>query len=138
MLNPQDRDPSVVYRSPLVGIRPTDDAYVAHTGATFTAQSESGVALYDIGATGDTIDFDLNAVAEPFDDPAIAITTAFGTTAYTVEDRSDSSVVVSEASGFDTDVWIVDVSASSLELRLTDFDDTQAGFYPYLRVFETQ
>lgn len=136
MLEPQNRDPSVIFRSPLVGIRPTDDAYDTHTGATFNSQSATGVALYDIEAQNDTIDFDLTGIIDDFDNPVIAITTAFGTTDFDVVDQTDDSTVVSDVSGFDTDVWLVDVSATSLQLRITNFDDTQAGFYPYLRVFE--
>lgn len=136
MLEPQDKTPSVISEARMVGIKPTDDAYGTHTGATFNGQDGTGVAIYEINASGDVIEFDLSEAAAYIDNPVIQISTIFGSTDFDVEDTSDNSTVVSDVSGFDSDVWIVDVSGTSLSLRLTNFDDTQAAVQPYIRVFD--
>jgi hypothetical protein len=129
----------------VVSIRPGDGAYVEHTGAVYHPQDENdtgNVAFYEIQNQGDTIDFDLRRYTRPFDDPKLMLHTAFGPTDYTVEDRVTGNIVVDEQSGFDTDVWILDITSTSSELRITDFDPggqvdgTQAAWYPYVSLFE--
>lgn len=136
MLEPQDRDPSVVSEALVYGIRPTDDIYVGHSGPTFNGQDANGVAIYEINASGDTIDFDLSGKLGDFDTPVVQITTIFGSTDFTVEDRPNNSTITSDVSGFDSDVWYVDISGTSFDLRLTNFNDTQAAFYPFVKVFD--
>ena len=129
----------------LVSIRPDDKAYVDHTGAVYHPQDENGngnVAFYEIQASGDTIDMNLSRYIRPFQDPKLVLHTAFGPTDYAVEDRVTGRTVVDEQSGFDTDVWVFDITSSSAELRITDFDPsgqadgTQAVWYPYVSLFE--
>lgn len=136
MLEPENRDPSVIIRSRLIGIRPTDPAYVAHTGATFESQGENGVAKYILNNTDDTIDFDVSVLSDVYEKPLIEIKTAYGPTAFDLVDRSDSSVIISDESGFDTNSWVVDISDGSTELRLTNFTDTQAAIVPYVEPYE--
>lgn len=122
----------------LVGIRPDDIAYVTHAGAVFHAQGadNGNMAFYEIGAAGDTIDFDLGEVAGDMDEPRIVITTAWGSTDFDLIDRDDSETVIDESSGFDTDVWLPSIQVTSPNLRLTDFQDTQAAFLPYIGVYD--
>ena len=129
----------------LVSIRPGDRAYVDHAGAVYHPQDENGngnVAFYEIQAAGDTIDLNLSRYTEPLDSPKLVLHTALGPTDYAVEDRATGRTVIDEQSGFDTDVWVFDITSTSDELRITDFDTggqvdgTQAAWYPYVGLFE--
>lgn len=125
----------------LIGIRPDDSAYVGHTGADFHPQNESDtIPFYEITSTADEILFDLSDDAEQIDNPVMIARTAFGPTDFTITDRQSGDVVISEQSGFDTDVWFVDISQTSYKLKIADFDTddgvdgTQAAWYPFLTV----
>lgn len=125
----------------LIGIRPGDDAYVTHSGTDFRAQDDTAtaaenMAFYEINAAGDRIDFDLAPYILGLGTPLAVITTAWGTTEYDLIDRDNGQVVLGESSGFDTDVWMVDLSGTEGQLRLTNFADTQAAFLPYLKVWD--
>lgn len=124
------------YGMTMVNIRPNAPAHIANT-ATYNQQSDSNVGFYEVNSAGDTIDFDLEQVAD-LQDPTIVITTAWGTTDFDLVERDTGDTVVSETSGFDTDVWVVDVQDTSGKFRLTNFDDTQAAFYGYVRVFDAE
>lgn len=131
----------------LVGIRPGDDAYNSHTGLTFHPQDESGggnISFYEVNATTDQLEFDLATYVGRFSNPTLILNSVFGPTDFTLYDRDGPTQVIDEQSGYDSDVWIVDLSGTSGNLRLTDFDTnagvtgTQAGWYAYVTVAPLQ
>ena len=125
----------------LIGIRPGDPAYDDNTGAVFHPQDENGtgsVAFYEIQNTTDEILFDIRDEIAGLDHPVLVLNTVFGPTDFTLEDRNSGAAIVDEQSGFDSDVWVVDLSGASKDLRLTEFTDTQAAFYPYVRLTDRQ
>lgn len=123
----------------MIDISPTASAYDAHSGATFNAQDADNVAFYEINNEGDTVDFTLEQVPD-MGNPTLIINTVFGPTGFEVQDRGDANAtVVSEESGYDSDVWVVDLSdAATGELRLTNFTDPTAGFYAYVTLTDRQ
>lgn len=124
------------YTMTMVNIRPNAPAHIANT-ATYNQQSDSNVGFYEVTSAGDTIDFDVEQVPD-LQDPTIVVTTAWGSTDFDLVERDTGDTIVSESSGFDTDVWIIDVQDTSGKFRLTNFDDTQAAFYGYVRVFDAE
>lgn len=129
----------------VVGIRPGDLAYEAHSGAVFHGQDESqggNVPFYEIQATGDQIDINLGNIIFEMEDPALVFYTKWGETDFDVVERSEGTTIVSEQSGFDSDVWVVDAAATDGQLRITNFDTadgvdgTQAGWLPYIGVHD--
>lgn len=125
----------------LVRIAPNDIPYVASSGVTYHPQDEgdSGdVAYYEINNQGDTIDFDLDAYTEGFDSLAIKIQTVWGSTDFDLLQRDSDSTIISDDSGYHSDVWFAFIGGLKPHLRLTNFDDTQAAIYPYVWVFNMQ
>lgn len=120
----------------LVNIRPNAPAHIANT-APYTQQSSDNVGFYEITDEGDTIDFDLEQVPD-LQDPTIEISTVFGTTDFDLVERDTGNKITSEKSGFDSDVWLIDVQNTSGKFRLTNFDDTQAAFYGYVKVYDAE
>jgi hypothetical protein len=124
----------------LVGIRPSDSAYVNHTGADFVSQGDTitsptnNLSLYEINNVGDQIDFDLVDRITGLGTPIMVVNTIFGTTEFDLIDRDNGNEILGETSGFDSDVWIINLSGTEGNLRLTNFDDQQAAFYPYIRI----
>jgi len=121
----------------MIDIAPASTAYVNHTGTVHQAQSTSNVGFYEIQNTSDVIEFDLTQVND-FDNPVMVVNTVFGPTDFDLIDRSSGSLIVGESSGYDSDVWIIDLSGTSGQYRLTNFDDTQAAFYDSVRLFDEQ
>lgn len=124
----------------LIGLRPGDDAYVDHNGLVFHPQDENGngnVAFYEVTASGDELLFDLRDIVSGFDDPVLILNSIFGPTDFTLTDRGSGVPVVAEQSGFDSDVWAIDITDTTLRFRLSDFDTgngvngTQAGWLAY-------
>lgn len=129
----------------LIGIRPGDTAHEADAGVVFHPQDEGGgsnVAHYEIAATDDKIEFNINQYIFPMEDPTLVLYTAWGETDFTLIERGSGEEVVAEQSGFDTDHWFADVSAVEGDLRITNFntgdgvDGTQAAFLPYVGIFD--
>ena len=127
----------------LVPIRPGDPAYVNNDGSIFHPQDENNnlnVAYYEIQAEADTIDFDVADNAQGLSEPVLVLYSTWGTVDFTLLDRNSGDPIVSELSGFDTDVWIVNLSGTSGRLRLTDFDTDagvdgqQAAWLPFVEV----
>lgn len=130
-----------------VGLRPDDRAYDASSGLVFHPQDESGngnIPFYEVTATSDELDFDLRQDISGFDNPVLILNSIFGPTDFDLIDRNTSNAIVSEQSGFDSDVWAIDLSASSGRLRLTNFDTgngvdgTQAGWQAIAQVLPLQ
>jgi len=127
-----------------VGTRPDDEAYDGHSGATYHPQDEGGtgnVGFYEINNTSDEINFALGPALRGISDPVLVFYTAFGTTDFDIINRNTNATLVSEQSGFDTDVWLVDAPPTTDQLRITQFDTgtvngTQAGWYPFVGVFD--
>jgi len=124
----------------LIGLRPGDEAYDDHTGMVYHSQNENGngnVAFYEVQNTGDELLFDLRGMVDGLDEPVLQLNTIFGATDYNLEDRGTGNVIIAEQSGFDSDVWRIDISDTSLRFRLTQFDTgngvdgTQAGWLAY-------
>jgi hypothetical protein len=124
----------------LVAYRPGDAQYVDDDGVVFHPQNENSngnVAYYEITATGDYIDLDLRDNLAGLDRPVLFLYTQWGATDYDFEDRGANEVLVSEQSGFDTDVWAIDLINTSGRYRLTNFatsngvDGTQAAWLPF-------
>jgi hypothetical protein len=132
----------------LVGIRPGDDGYVTHSGAVFHPQDENNtdtnITFYEIQNTGDQIDFTVQEYVERMRSPLLVLYSVFGETDFEVEARTPGETVIAEASGFSTNTWVADISATDGQLRLTQFDTggsadgTQAAWYPYVGVFDRQ
>jgi len=130
----------------LVGIRPGDLAYESHSGAVFHPQDENqtdeNVAFYEIQATGDQIDLAFGNYITDMVEPHAIFYTPWGATDFDVIERTTGENVISELSGFDTDFWSVDLSASDGAVRITNFDTadgvdgTQAAWLPYVNVFD--
>jgi hypothetical protein len=131
----------------LLGIRPGDDAYIDHTGAVYHAQDENDndeVAYYEIQATGDTIEFDVRDHSQGLETPTLTLHTQWGETDFNLEDRVDNEVIVAEQSGYDNDIWMVDLSGTSGRLRLTQFDTTngvdgtKAAWLPFVGLINVE
>jgi hypothetical protein len=123
----------------LISINPDSLAYVDHSGVTYHPQDENGngnIEYYEINNQGNYIDFDVGRYTRDYNRPAIVFRTIYGAVDFDVYDRGQDRTIVSENSDFHSDVWIVDISDASSELRLTDFDDTQAGFYAHISVLD--
>jgi hypothetical protein len=129
----------------LVGIRPGDRAYEDHTGAVYHAQNENNngnVAHYEIQNPSDTIELDIRSYIFDMAAPTMVIYTPWGETDYNIEERTTGDVLITEQSGFDTDVWVVDVQSTDGKLDITQFDTTngvdgtQAAWLPYTGVFD--
>lgn len=127
----------------LVPIRPDDPAHEADEGVTFHPQDEDdnlNVAYYEINDEGDRIDFNVNEYAQGLDVPILVLYSVWGATDFTLIDRATGDPIVSELSGYDTDVWMIDLSGTSGQLRLTDFDTdgdvdgTEAAWLPFVEV----
>jgi len=124
----------------LIPIRPGDDAYVSHSGAVFHEQNEAGngnVAYYEIQNTTDEIVFTLADNMNGISNPLLALYTQWGATDFALYDDINGGAIVDEQSGYDTDIWHVEVGDTSGKLRLTDFDTddgvdgTQAAWLPF-------
>lgn len=131
----------------LIGIRPTDESYVSHSGATFSEQDQNGnqeVAYYEINNTTDEIVFDISDKVAGLDNPVMLLHTSWGSTDYNLEDEQDNEVIIAEQSGFDTDVWIVGISGRSGRFRITEFDTsqgvtgTQAAWLPFVELLPAE
>ena len=125
----------------LIGIRPGDSAWVRTIGANYIRQEEHDtISFYEIQNGYDQIQIDLSEYITGLSDPVMVARTAFGPTDFTITDRESGDIVVSEKSGFDTDVWFVDISETSGKLTIGEFDTddgvdgTQAAWYPYVTV----
>lgn len=122
----------------LIGYRPTDAAYDAHSGAVFHPQDEGGngtLAYYEIQNSTDEIDFDISEQAAGLENPVVQLNTIWGDTAFDVVDRGANTTLISEVSGFDSDVWWFTLPGATGELRLTNFADTQAAFLPFVQLY---
>lgn len=122
----------------MVSISPDSIAYVNHKGAVFHPQDENNnqnISFYEITGTTDEIDFNTRRYTREYNRPILTLHTIFGPTDFDVVDRSQGRTIISEVSGFDTEVWNIDITDSSPELRLTNFGDTTAAFYPFVGVF---
>lgn len=129
-----------------LAIRPGDKAYVDHTGAVYHPQDENNtdgnIAFYEITAEGDEIDLDLRRYISDATRPHVAFYPLWGATDFDIIERATDETLVSEQSGFDTNVYVVDISGSDGQLRLTNFDTgdgvdgTEAGWYAYLDVYD--
>lgn len=131
----------------LLGIAPGDGAYVDHTGAVFHPQDENGngnIAFYEIQNTGDVIEIDIANQISGLATPTVTFYTQWGATDFDIVDRVDGSVIVSEQSGFDNDLWFVDVTGTSGTLQITQFDTnagvdgTEAAWLAYIGVGDAQ
>lgn len=127
----------------LIGIRPTDDAYDANNGAVFHPQDENdggNVAYYEIQNTTDEIQFDVREDTAGLSNPILILNSIFGPTDFSLVDRNTGEPIVAEQSGFDSDVWTIDISEASGRFSITNFntgngvDGTQAGWYAYITV----
>jgi len=113
--------------------------FVASSGVNFQQQDQGqrgDIAYYEIVNTSDQIDFDVSDLMYSSGDTIVEINTIWGSTEFDLIDRQDQDVVISELSGFDSDVWHADITLSSGELRLTNFADTQAAFQPFIKVMQ--
>lgn len=122
----------------IYGIAPGDDQYVDHTGLNYTAQTDSNVAFYEVNAAGDTLEFILPDVVEKYDDAVFTLQTVFGPTDFDVLLKDSGTTLVSETSGFDSDVWRIEGESVGETIQVTNFDTTTAAIYPYLPVAEVQ
>lgn len=132
----------------LSGLRPGDRDYVDHTGMTFHPQNENNtdgnIPFYEINNQSDQLDFTMEKFIVRFDRPIMVLHPIFGETDFQLVERSTGGTVVDEVSGFGSNVWVFDISATDGKLRLTDFDPsgavdgTQAGWLAYARVFDAQ
>lgn len=131
----------------LLGIRPGDDAYVAHQGAVFHPQNENNnlnMAYYEITATDDQIDFDVATQVTGLETPILALHQHWGETDYDLIDRVDSTEIIAEQSGFDNDIWFINLEGTSGKLRLTSFDTnqgvngTEAAWLPYVELISAR
>lgn len=125
----------------LVGIRPTDDAFNSVSGATYVPQDDNGngnVAYYEINNETDSIEFTIPSEAQEYEEVGVTVFTVFGPTDFDVERVASGTDVISETTGFDSDVWIFSGVQAGESLRFTNFDNTQAAFYPYIYVQEIQ
>lgn len=121
--------------------------YVSNSGAVFHPQDESGtgnVAFWEITSESDSITFQVPLADLDFDTPVLVLRTLFGPTDFDVQESGSGSTIVSEQSGFDTDIWFVNIAGTPGEYTLTDFDTgdgvngTQAGWYPFIVVEDLQ
>jgi len=130
--------------SRLLGVRPGDQHYVNHNGATYTPQNDNdngNVALYEINDPTDEIIFKLPPEAmEEYDEVKMSFSSIFGSTDFSA--YSAGKEMVSEQSGFDSDNWIITLTTNNKQVKLTDFntangvDGTQAAWYPYVFIHE--
>lgn len=132
--------------SNLYDITPDADLYEGHTGMVYDGQDGSGggsIGFYETRGEGDTLDFRVPDAARDWDETAMVFNTVFGTIDFDVQTVGAGETLVSEQSGFDSDVWVVRVP-DGVTLRLTDFDTgdgvdgQQAAIYPYVGFFEIQ
>lgn len=139
------RDGGLVASGTMVDISPNSSYYDGHTGATHVEQGSDpdgqgvqSLDFYEINNTGDEIDFDLSNWAG-LSGATLEINSVFGATAFQVRDRGDgNSIVIDELNGFDSDVWHIDISSTTGQLRLTDFNSTEAAIYTYATVYGRQ
>jgi len=125
----------------LYDISPDGSLYDDHTGMVYHPQDEGGngnIAFYEVQNAGDTLEFTLPSEMARFDAGAIVLNTVFGSTDYDVLVPASGETVLSEQSGFDSDVWPISINLADTTLRLTNFDDTQAGFSPYVSVVQIE
>lgn len=132
----------------LVGLRPGDAAYDNHTGFTYHPQDESNtdenVAFYESGAVGDQLDFDVGPYIGQMETPMLVLQPIFGAVDYDVIERTTDQSLISEYSGFASNVWPLDISPTDGSLRLevanndSGVDGTEAGWYPYAALFDLQ
>lgn len=132
----------------LVDIRPSSDFYVdagndtpGETGPIFRRQNENqtgNVAFYEIQHVDDFIKIDVEQFDSSLEDAALIWNSIWGPTEFDLVDRTLNKTLISEVSGFDSDVWIFDISDGSGQYTLTNFDNTQAGWYAYVEVRELQ
>jgi hypothetical protein len=131
----------------LIGYRPEDEAYVSHTGAVFHPQDENNnetAAYYEIQGTTDSIVFDVNDHIGGLNDPVMTLYTNWGETDFDLRDEINDNVIIAEQSGFDTDIWLVEVASTSGRFELTQFDTangvdgTQAAWLPYIGLISSE
>lgn len=123
----------------LIDISPDSDNLVKTEGVVYHAQNEDGkgnVDYYEIQSQSDEIVIDLTENIGGIDNPALIWNSAWGSTEFDLQDVNTGYTVVSETSGFDSDVWIVKLEGTSGIYKLTNFNDTQAGWYSYVQVAE--
>lgn len=127
----------------LVGIRPGDAAHIDHEGLVYTSQNENdagNMAFYEVQNTGDYLIFDIREYVGGFERPIITLHTHWGDVDFTLYDQVDGDVILDEVSGYSPDKWMVDVTATSGRLSVTEFDTdagadgTQAGWLPYITI----
>lgn len=127
----------------LIGIRPGDGAYVEHTGAVFHAQDEQqnqNVPYYEIQGTNDEIIFEIRDNISGLANPILTLYTHWGEVDFDLIDDVDGDIIVSEQSGFDSDLWMAEVDGRSGRFKITQFDTTdgvdgtQAAWLPFIGV----
>ena len=125
----------------LVGIRPDDPAYEDHQGPTFVPQDDNGnenVPYYDMTSVGDSISFDLSRYMSGLDAPVATFHANWGETEFLLRDQNNAETFINELSGFDTDMFLVELEGVSgrITLEITDddgaVDGTQAAWVPYV------
>lgn len=123
----------------LLDISPDSDNLVKYEGAVFHPQNEQSngnVAFYEIQSQTDEIVINVEQNIDGLTNPVLIWNTAWGPTDFDLIDINTGKTVISEVSGYDSDVWIVDLTGTSGEYKLTNFEDTQAGWYAYVQVTE--
>ena len=122
----------------LVGIRPGDRAYKDHSGAVYHEQDQSNVAYYEIQNTSDTIEFDVRDHMQGLATPTLTLHTQWGETHFYLQDRVDKNTITAEKSGYDNDIWMINLSGTSGRLQLGfnsgdgEPDGTQAAWLPFV------
>ena len=130
----------------LVGIRPGDPAYEDHQGPNFVPQDDNGnenVPYYDMTAVGDSISFDLSTYMDGLDNPVGTFHANWGETEFLLRDQNNVETFINELSGFDTDMFLVELDGVSgrITLEITDdgaADGTQAAWVPYVGLANAQ
>lgn len=119
-------------------ISPSGAIYEGSSGLNFTAQTASNVGFYEVTSQSDSLQFRVPDIVAQYDDAVLTLNTVFGPTDFDVIEVSSGATLISETSGFDSDVWRVFTSNDGATLEVTNFDDTTAALYPYLGVAEVQ
>jgi hypothetical protein len=123
----------------LIDISPESDNLIKADGPVYHGQNEDSqgnVAFFEIQDRHDELIFTVEDNISGLDNPVLIWNTAWGPTDFDLIDLNTGQTVVSELSGFDSDVWIIDLTGTSGEYKLTNFEDTQAGWYAYIQVTE--
>lgn len=131
----------------LIGYRPDDEAYITSSGADFHPQDEFGngnIPFYEILNPSDEIQFRVDDHLGGLDNPVMTLNTHWGPTDFDLIDQIDSDTIISEQSGFDNDLWVVDVSGASGLFTLTNFDTgsgvtgTTAAWLPFVGLIDAE